>query len=75
MKRDFTAAGPGQLWVADITHVRTWAGWSHLAVTLDAWSRRVVGWAMAPPMREHACAAGVPREVAGFLQGRFERLG
>ena len=40
-----------QLWVADITHVPTWAGWLYLAVVLDAWSRRIVGWAMAPHMR------------------------
>jgi putative transposase len=35
------------LWVADITYLRTWAGFLYLAVVLDAWSRRVVGWAMA----------------------------
>ena len=48
--RDFSAEGPDQLWVADITQVRTWAGWLDLAVVLDAWSRRIVGWAMAPRM-------------------------
>ena len=48
--RDFSAEGPDQLWVADITQVRTWAGWLYLAVVLDAWSRRIVGWAMAPRM-------------------------
>ena len=50
VNRDFSAAGPDQLWVADITYVRTWAGWLYLAVVLDAWSRRIVGWAMAPRM-------------------------
>ena len=50
VNRDFSAGGPDQLWVADITHVRTWAGWLYLAVVLDAWSRRIVGWAMAPRM-------------------------
>ena len=45
--RDFTAEGPNLLWVADITFVPTWAGFLYLAVTLDAFSRRVVGWAMA----------------------------
>ena len=44
--RDFTAPGPDQLWVADITYIPTWAGFLYLAVVLDAWSRRVVGWAM-----------------------------
>ena len=47
VRRDFSAAGPDQLWVADITQVRTWHGWLYLAVVLDAWSRRVVGWAMS----------------------------
>lgn len=51
VKRDFSATGPDQLWVADITHIATWAGWLYLAVVLDAWSRRVVGWAMASHLR------------------------
>ncbi len=50
VNRDFSAEGPDQLWVADITYVPTWAGWLYLAVVLDAWSRRIVGWAMAPRM-------------------------
>ena len=45
--RQFSATGPNKLWVADITYVPTWSGWLYLAVVLDAWSRRVVGWAMA----------------------------
>lgn len=47
VKRDFTASGPDQLWVADITYVPTWAGFLYLAVVLDAWSRKIVGWAMS----------------------------
>ena len=49
--RQFTARGPNKLWVADITYVPTQAGWLFLAVVLDAWSRRVVGWAMASHLR------------------------
>ena len=45
--RDFTAAAPDQLWVADITYVPTWSGFLYLAVVLDVWSRRIVGWSMA----------------------------
>ena len=51
VERDFTADGPDALWVADITYVPTWAGFLYLAVVLDAWSRRIVGWAMAPHLR------------------------
>ena len=47
MARKFSAEGPDQLWVTDTTQVRTWAGWLYLAVVLDAWTRRIVGWAMA----------------------------
>ena len=49
--RDFTAPGPDRLWVADITYIPTWAGFLYLAVVLDLWSRRVVGWAMATHLR------------------------
>ena len=39
------------MWVADITYVTTWAGFLYVAVVLDAWSRRVVGWSMAAHLR------------------------
>jgi putative transposase len=45
--RDFTAERPNMLWVADITYIPTWAGFLYLAVVLDAFSRRIVGWSMA----------------------------
>ncbi len=51
VERDFTADGPDQLWVADITYIPTWAGFLYLAVVVDAWSRRVVGWSMATHLR------------------------
>ncbi len=49
--RDFSAEGPDRLWVADITYIPTWAGFLYLAVVVDAWSRRIVGWAMASHLR------------------------
>ena len=45
--RNFVAERPNQLWVADITDIPTWAGFLYLAVVLDAFSRRIVGWSMA----------------------------
>ena len=51
VERDFTADGPDQLWVADITYIPTWAGFLYLAVVVDVWSRRVVGWSMATHLR------------------------
>ena len=47
VKRDFTAAAPNRLWVADITQIRTREGWLFLAVIVDVFSRRVVGWSTA----------------------------
>jgi putative transposase len=51
VRRDFTAVAPNRLWVADITYVPTHAGVLFLAVVLDVYSRRVVGWAMAGHLR------------------------
>ena len=47
VERNFVVGGPDQLWVADITYIPTWAGFLYLAVVLDAFSRRIVGWSMA----------------------------
>jgi putative transposase len=47
VERDFTTTGPDRLWVADITYVPTWSGFLFLAVVVDAWSSRVVGWSVA----------------------------
>lgn len=46
VRRDFTAAGPDQKWVADITYVRCDEGWLYLAVVMDVFSRKIVGWSM-----------------------------
>lgn len=59
VQRHFTAAGPNQLWVADITYVPTWAGFLYLAIVLDAWSRRVVGWAMATHLKTELVLAAL----------------
>ena len=50
VKREFVASGPNQLWVADMTYVPTWAGFIFLAIVLDVWSRRIVGWAIGEQM-------------------------
>jgi transposase InsO family protein len=51
VQRHFSATAPDALWVADITYIPTWAGFLYLAVVLDAFSRRVVGWAMETHLR------------------------
>jgi putative transposase len=64
VKRDFQAHGPNQLWVADITYVHTWAGFLYVAVVLDAWSRRVVGWAFAITLRVELVLAALDMAVS-----------
>jgi putative transposase len=49
--RNFHAEKPDQLWVADITYIPTWTGFLYLAVVLDDFSRRIVGWAMGTDLR------------------------
>ncbi len=58
LDRDFTAGQPNRVWVGDITYIWTAQGWMYLAVLLDLYSRRVVGWALRPTLsRELALAA------------------
>ena len=51
VKRDFRVDKPNKLWVADITYIKTWSGFLYLSVVIDAFSRRVVGWAMASHLK------------------------
>jgi putative transposase len=47
VERDFTASRPNELWVADLTYVRTMSGWVYVAFVLDVYSRMIVGWQVA----------------------------
>jgi len=62
--RNFAANGPNVLWVADITYVPTWAGFLYLAVVLDVWSRKIVGWAMATHLRTSLVTAALNMAIA-----------
>lgn len=64
MQRDFAPPAPDRLWVADLTYVRTWEGWLYLAVVLDCYSRRIVGWALADHMRAELVVEAVEFAVA-----------
>lgn len=71
VERNFTAEAPDRLWVADITYIPTWAGFLYLAVVLDVFSRRIVGWSMATTLAKQlvldalnmALATRRPRDV------------
>ena len=51
VRRDFTAAAPNTLWVADLTYVKTFSGWVYVAFIIDVYSRRVVGWQASRSLR------------------------
>lgn len=58
LDRQFNPSSSNKAWVADITYIRTRSGWLYLAVVMDLYSRKIVGWAMAPHMRaELVCSA------------------
>jgi putative transposase len=48
LQRQFTVSRPNKAWVTDITYVRTWQGWLYLAVVMDLFSRKIVGWSARP---------------------------
>jgi putative transposase len=50
LQQNFTAVTPNQVWVGDITYIQTDEGWLYLAVVMDLWSRKVVGWSMSERM-------------------------
>ncbi len=52
LQRGFTVQRPNQAWVTDITYVRTWEGWLYLAVVMDLYSRRILGWSTKPTMAQ-----------------------
>ena len=56
-------SGPNQIWVTDITYIRTAEGWLYLAAILDLWSRRIVGWACAPTLHASLVLAALQRAL------------
>jgi putative transposase len=70
VERNFSASRPDQLWVTDITYLRTWAGFAYLALVIDVYSRRIVGWALATHLRTELALEAL--EMA--IWSRNERL-
>lgn len=64
VQRNFQAEGPNQLWVADITYIPTWSGFLYLAIVLDVFSRRIVGWAMESHLRTELVTAALQMALA-----------
>lgn len=61
--RQFTATGPDQTWVSDITYLRTRNGWLYLVVIIDLYSRLVVGWALSDSLSHHALLKALRRAI------------
>jgi transposase InsO family protein len=59
LNREFVSPAPDRKWLSDITYVRTAEGWLYLAVILDLYSRRVVGWALAPHLKDELTLAAL----------------
>jgi putative transposase len=82
VQRQFTAIAPDQKWFADITYVRTWEGWLYLAVIIDAYSRKVVGWSMADHLRTELATAALtsalttrrPLEHGQYTSSAYSKL-
>jgi putative transposase len=66
VNRDFTADGPGAKMVGDITYIRTWEGWLYLALVIDCYSRKIVGWAMADNYKTPLIAAAIRMAAANL---------
>ena len=64
LARRFTVTAPNRVWAADITGIPTYEGWLFLAVVLDLWSRRVVGWALRPTLETDLVCAALQVAVA-----------
>jgi len=64
LDRKFTVVAPNKAWVGDITYLPTKAGWVYLAVLLDLFSRKVVGWSLQKHMQTELCLQALARAVA-----------
>ena len=64
VNRAFTATAPNQLWVADFTYVRTWAGFTYVAFIVDVFSRMIIGWKADTTMRADLVIAAISRAAA-----------
>ena len=70
VRREFRPAAPNELWVADITYLRTWQGWLYLAAVQDTYSRRIVGWSLADHMRSELVVDALEMAIRGRRPGR-----
>ena len=76
LQRNFTVSKPNAAWVTDITYIRTWQGWLYLAVVMDLFSRKIIGWSTKPTMtRELALDAVLDGRASSSSQTYSNSLG
>jgi len=63
LARDFTAAAPNRVWLADITYIQTDQGWLYLAAIMDLYSRKIVGWAMRDHLRTELASSALTMAI------------
>ena len=74
VERDFTASAPDRLWVADLTYIRTRAGWVYAAFIIDAYSKYIVGWQTATTLRSSLAIDALEMALATRRRRNHERL-
>src|SRR5207237_9307193 len=73
VQRDFRAPAPNRLWVADLTYVRTWAGFAYVAFIIDVYSRYIVGWHVSRSLRTDLVLTALEHAL-WVREGPFEGL-
>jgi putative transposase len=63
LQRQFTVSQPNKVWVTDITYIRTWQGWLYLAVVMDLFSRKIIGWSTSPTIHREVVLDAVLKAV------------
>ena len=63
LQRQFTVSRPNKAWVTDITYIRTWEGWLYLAVVMDLFSRKIIGWSTSPTIHRELVLDAVLKAV------------
>ncbi len=72
--RDFTATGPNELWVSDLTYVATWSGFTYVAFVIDVYSRRIVGWRASTSLRTDLALDALEQAIWDRLDDDPQRL-
>src|SRR5690606_28727108 len=74
VERNFTAERPNQRWVSDLTYVATWKGFVYVALVIDAFSRRIVGWRVSSSLRSDLALDALEQAICEREQERAGRL-